>query len=217
MIYEFKKGELNKFNNLNQDLKTIFDYYYIYNDSQYVFGEAKLHKGKHFVCTSFKMFFEHPNCALRFCSQQIFEAISKNKSKIKYITIIDSCIYLGGDIDLIRIGQMIDLKSTDSDMSMYNTINTEHVNDIITEQLSSHIIHLTDEGIKDLVSNEFINVSENRYRTRITKEVIPGLKKSHEVGLWFSKHTKDSSLFYLTIIVERNNCTSYHRYTCLYM
>ena len=62
-----------------------------------------------------------------------------------------------------------------------------------------------------------MNIHRDKYKTRITKEVIPGLKKSHDVVLDFFDHNKDKSLFYLGIKVRRGYCTSYHIYTCLHM
>jgi len=216
MIYEFKKGELNKLNNLNQDLKTIFNNYIIL-DNGFIYGDSILRKGTHMVHTQFKMFFEYPDSyVIRINSKDLFETIKNNKKIITCIRIIDNIIYLGGEESLFKIGDMISFRwsQLSNELMEYMSLINLMVED---NKSNSTFTILSTEDTIDLVNNEYKNIRKNKYKTRITKEVIPGLKKSHEVVLDFFDHTKDKSLFYLGIKVRRAYCTSYHIYTCLHM
>lgn len=215
MVYEFKKGELNKFNDLNQDLKTVFSTFFLYGDGC-VLGESVLHKGKHFAYTNFKMFFEYPeDVILKFNSQAIFKAISDNKKNIKAISIVDNSIFLIGDsIDPIIIGDVINvnliLENTSEDIMLFHRILNRDSHGV-------DVVQLTTDDVHRLVKNEFINITQHKYRTRITREVVPGLKKSHELILDFCKHDTDKTLFHLIIKSIRKSCVTYHWYTCLFM
>lgn len=214
MKYEFKKGELNKLNNLNQDLKTIFNNY-ILLDNGFIYGDSILHKGSHMVYTDFKMFFTgFDNYVFRINSKDLFETIKDNKKIISFITVIDNILYLGGEDSLFKIGDMIPFKWDCTGLNDYLSL----INLLANEKIDSDTyVELTNEAVIDLIGNLYINIKRDKYKTRITKEVIPGLKKSHEVVIEFFDHTKDKTLFYLGIKVKRASCTSYHIYTCLHM
>jgi len=213
--YEFKKGELNAFNDVNQDLKTVFDIYYLFNDG-YVIGDPKLGKGKHFGLTEFKMFFDYPvDSVLKLESKVIFDTVSKNKKIIKSIDIIDNVVYLIGENNLnVNIGELININSVKNNLLdilslSKNVLNPDRIN------AYSHI-RLSEDDVSDMYS-AFVNISEDIYRTRLTKEVLPGLKKSHTVDIYLFDHEKDEGLFYLLLKSTRKKCDTYHLYLCLHM
>ena len=215
MKYEFKKGELNKLNNLNQDLKTIFNNYIIL-DNGFIYGDSILHKGSHMVHTQFKIFFDYPDgYVLRINSKDFFETIKNNKKDISFISIDDNKLYLGREDSLFKIGDLIQFRWSQLSNELIEYMSL--VNMMIDNDNPKTFVTLSTDEVIELVDNMFINIRRDKYKTRITKEVMPGLKKSHEVVLDFFDHTKDKSLFYLGIKVRRAYCTSYHIYTCLHM
>ena len=205
--YTFLKGELNKFNNINQELKNIFTDYYMDN-TDLIFGTSKLHKGKHFVSCDYRFPFEfNDDIYLQFQSQSVFEAVSKNKKYIKSLR-INNNIVLYGDEFAADIGSYINK----SFVTAKTNLNLE-----LLDKSPDVTMDLTSDAVEKLVKNAYINISEGKYRTRITKEIIPGLKKSHNISLAFIGHSTDKSLFHLLVKADRGVLTSCHIYTCLYM
>ena len=204
--HEFLKGELNKFHGINQELKNIFTDYYM-DTTQFIHGTNKLHKGKHFVVTEYKFPFNFSDDVyLKLDSASIFEAIGKNKKHIKSFK-IDNDVMLYGDEYSATIGNVVNKAF----------INKPNIDDMVLNDSFDNNIELTSDAVERLVKNAYININKDGFRTRITKEVIPGLKKSHDISISFSKHETDRSLFYLIIKADRTVLTSYHIYTCLYM
>ena len=218
MIYEFKKGELNKFNNLNQDLKTVFKKYMLFPNG-YILGDPILRKGCHIGYTEFEMFFKHNN-PLEFNSQAIFEAIKNNKKNIKFIKIDNNHIYFGGDDLLIEIGEVDTFHTSNKayfeSKALYKYKWLLRDNNIEKDN-NFKVMKLSDDQVHLLVGNDYININKSKYKTRITKEIIPGLKKSSNVILILFDHDTDKHLFHLAINTNRSSCTTCHIYTCLYM
>lgn len=209
MNYEFKKGELNKLFNLNQNLKNIFTQYYILNDGMIV-GINKLQKGKHFVISEYRLPFNNNRLIYEIDSKQLFDAVNKNKKKITSLSVENNKIYLNTDDTLFIIGEVITNKTIDIDQYV----------EVLTKLSSDDFevgIKLSEDNNEALIKNDYINIDEGKYRTRITKEVIPGLKKSHDVSIVLYNHSTDKQLFHMTIKVIRDKDISYHIYTCLFM
>lgn len=211
--YELKKGELNKLNNLNQDLKTIFNEYTL-ND-HCIIGDSILYKGNHSAHSNFKMFFEYSG-KITLDSKALFKAIKDSKKYIQYIDIDDTnTIFLSGDnISSIAVGKL-------SEYSAFENIANNKIQSLIMQSCNSSChtkVKLSKDEIIHLIENGYLYISKDDYRLpKFTKEVIPGLKKSTEITLYFFNHEKDNTLFYLLIKATRETCISYHQYTCLYM
>lgn len=214
MEYIFKKGELNKLFDLNQDLKNIFSNYLIFNNSL-IIGTNKLHKGKHFVISEYRVPFDHVEGTIyNIDSRMVFDSVSKNKKNITSIIIDDNKIYIKGEDLLFQIGDCIFKESH----KIKEEINSHiHFVEMISQDKYDVAIGLSEENVNDLIKNEYININEKKYRTRITKEIIPGLKKQHKVSIILYKHDVDKQLFHLAIKVIRDKNISYHIYTCLFM
>lgn len=222
--YEFKKSEINKLFDLNQDLKHIFTEYYIYPCTNIIIGTNTLHKGQHFVLSPFEFYMELPeNAVIKLNSKDIFTAINKNKKNIKKIAIYNNDdeskdICLLGDKQLFVIGKVLSID--DPELSTPSFL-FEYIRSLLKNESDGiyldNTILLKDTVVEDLVANAYHDVHEDVFTTRITKEVIPGLKKSHKVFLFFTKHCTDNTMFHLGIRVERGTCISYHTYCCLYM
>lgn len=214
MIHIFEKGELNKLNDLNQDLKTIYDSY-VLTSSGIIFGESLLHKGSHMVRTDFKLFFDCPEgYVIRIFAKMLFTTIKDNKKKITLMKSDRNVLCIGNDDELFMIGAI----TKDTPITMYKDLRGHDITaDMNLDPDNNISITLSSNLVEALVANEYMNVRQGKYRTRITKEVIPGLKKSHKVEITFFDHSKEKTQFFMSIKVHRNRCVSYHTYNCLFM
>jgi len=221
MKYELKKGEINKLHDLNQELKNIYNEYYLTKDG-YIFGDSKLNKGKHFGITEFIWYFDFPvidnnaETLLKLIPQNIFTAVSKNKKNLQYIKVDeDHKVYLSGE----NLEEDILIGEFHSGINTIEELNNAKafINSDMNGSYMENSMMLTKDSVEKLVGNEFINIAEDKYRTRITKEIAPGLKKSHVMYLFFFDNPDDKKLFHLGVKIERGSCISYHKYTCLYM
>lgn len=226
-LIELPKGFLKSLNDFNQDVKSIYDKYIIYPDGTVVSDNSCKYKiGEHFCKTNFSMrkideFFN--SFVIEFDSDSIYRAIKDNKKYIKYIRIDEdvsvhltgqSLTELGTPIDLdILVGQcyLMDSYKVNKCDKLYSSANI-----CISEKVPNTII-ISDEDVEQLVKNQYKNYSLDRYSTRITREVIPGLKKSHELSLSFYDNDNDDRLFNIRLIARRGTLISYHMYTCIYM
>ena len=213
MLYEFKKGDLKKLNDLNQDLKTIFETY-ILSNSGFIYGESILRKGSHMVKSDFKFFIPCPGgYVFRINSKDLYTAIKDNKKHISQMSLVDNKLYIGNDEKVFQIGVCVKAKfiNLHKQFQEYTQLDNVKIDDAKTAE------ELSNDDVKNLVGGFYIIIKNGKYKTRITKEVIPGLKKSHEVKIDFFDHSKDKSLFFMTITVHRAHCVSYHTYTCIFM
>ena len=77
------------------------------------------------------------------------------------------------------------------------------------------LIHINEEDVISLVSNTLIVVSHKKYKIRITKELIPGLKKNFMLSCFFEDIS--DIVFNCTIVCHRLECITFHRYKCIRM
>lgn len=213
--YIFKKGELNSLNNLNQDLKTIFSSYMLITTEvmfpvAYCIGENIASRGKHLCHTEYSFPGIEIGFVVQIISDKLFQCIKNNKKNIIGYEIIDSDIFLISETEKWEFGIVHKL---DSKACKEAIPKLESILETISTEPST--IKLTDDDVLDLTKNEMLNISKDKYRTRITREIIPGLKKTHTVTIRFSNI--DNSLFLLSIDVERSTCVSHHVYTCVYI
>ena len=208
--YIFKKGELNSLNNINQDLKTIFSTYALCESGLCV-GENVLNKGIHWCTTEYKLPGMVSTDIPVINSTNVYQAVKSNKKDIIGYAIKDN-----KDIVLItnssaehKIGVV--MAKTDIAFAPYD----KKICDISSIPQSIKHIELSEDDVEDMVKNDMKNISWSKYRTRITREVIPGLKKSHTVSICFSDI--NDSIFNLMILTSRATITSTHVYKCIYI
>lgn len=206
--YIFKKGELNSLNNLNQDLKTVFKTYSLIGNM--ISGVPLLGKGTHHALTQYIF----PDlCSethiLVIESDPLFKCIKTDKKNIGGYRVGDNDdLYLFTDTETYHIGYVIKRDSIAAEPYMKSLKLYCHNNTVTTIKLSS-------EDVEDLVKNSLKHIQSDKYRTRITREVIPGLKKTHDVYLGFSNIDEKTFGFHIT--TNRATCITYHSYKCLYV
>lgn len=205
MEYKLIKGELNRLNKINQELKHIFNYYIISNDGTMMLknNDQYILSGIHFInLIDFKPFsFMYDFNNYEFSSKDIFDIIKNHKKDINSIFIDNGELYLKSDKDKYKIGNV------NSDVSY----PLSYIDD------SNNMIELSQSDCINLIRNKYVNLSLDKFRVRITKEVIPGLKKSHKIIIFFKEHETDNKLFYLILKVYRDGMITYHKYRCIYI
>ena len=231
-LIELPKGFLKSFNDFNQDAKTIYDKYFIYPNGIIISDKSyKYTIGGHFCKTNFslsKIDNVFDNLVIEFDSDIIYRTIKDNKKGIKYIRIDDdNTIHLTGEtstefgtaIDLdITIGYWHDYYATEFESPIMDKLsNTFNLATTCINEKLPNTITISDEDVEDLVKNHYKNYNLGKYSTRITREIIPGLKKSHELTISFYDNDKDDRLFNIRLIATRSSLTSYHNYTCIFM
>lgn len=219
-IINLPKGFLKQLNDLNQDAKTIYDKYYLHPDGV-ITSEPKFYKykiGSHFCKTDFTLsrIDECFNMAIvEFDSDAIYRGIKDFK---KYI----NCIAINDDLSLHLIGE------NDTDIVIgciykTNSIKTFKFSDTylkaidVIKDIIPNTITISDDDVEDLVKNQYKNYGYDKYRTRITREVIPGLKKTHKLRLSFYDNAENGKLFNMRLVSIRTSLTSYHNYTCIFL
>lgn len=213
--YIFKKGELNSLNKLNQDLKTIYKTYVLVGTGTFnCIGEPVINKGKHICKTSYIF----PNIDMNqylvsVNSTKVFQAIKDNKKSIIGYDVIDGDIYFISEGDnKWQIGSLSPCYEF-----VYNKYAPQFFESVSLYTPSIYNVKLSEDDVIKLTQNEYLNISCDKFRTRITREVIPGLKKSNTVSIHFSEIPDSPNLFRLIIDVARASVKSIHMYTCLYI
>ena len=217
---EIPKGFLKSLNDFNQDIKTIFSNYYIYPNGMVI---SKKHNnismlGKHLCITDYVFLNDYKDYVINLVSDTVYRVIKDNKKDIKWLSIDN-----GGNIKLctndndISIGYIVqpDSIETAAILDVYNLSNKTY--DDIINNLNNIRIQLSEEDVLSLTKNAYKNIVAGEYKCRITRELMPGLKKSNKVDIYFNDNIEDERLFNMYVIVERNKLKSYHQYTCIYI
>ena len=208
--HTFAKGELKSLNDLNQDLKSIFTVYALCRHNICV-GTPILHKGFHFGTTkSVLPGIDYSNTVVVIDSVKLFQAVKNNKKDISGYVINDSILNLFSKDSLFEIGRVISVDSYEANRYIKPL---ESIPELKLSEL--HLKQLSPLVVENLVKNEIHNISDDKYRTRISREVIPGLKKSHNVFAGFSDI--DDYTFRLYIRANRSCVDTMHVYKCLYI
>lgn len=208
--YIFKKGELNSLNNINQDLKTVFTAYALCNNGVCV-GVPILHKGFHHGVTPYT--FPEINYETHMViieSADLFKCIKDNKKDIIGYRIDDrDGLSLITNTVSFPIGSVLSIDK----IAAKPFIEMEKNIPDYDETYPPEGLKIT--NVEDMVKNQIVNISISKYRTRISREVIPGLKKNHTVVVGFTDI--DDMTFGLHLIAERACVRTKHIYKCLYI
>ena len=207
---EINNKFIKKLNDLNQDVKYLFDIYYIFPNG--IIASHKKHykliKGMHYGKTEYKLF---DDCLdiIKLNSNNIYTAIKEHKKHLKFIEVRDDEIFLIGEEDY-RIGNIIKTNSINIKDILFDIAGYDQTIENFTS-----VIELSSDDVESMVKNEYRNIKYKDYRTRITKEIIPGLKKSHSISINMYSDKDDNNLFGLCIKNIRGSMTSFHMYKCI--
>lgn len=211
------KKEIKKINDFNQDAKNIFTEYYIL-PSGIIIGESTLLRGIHFILLNDNLPIE--NKVLSFNSKDIYTSIKDNKKNITNLLFVNSDIYFE-TIDINKnliIGQYY---TTEESLPNKINANKDTVSKIISDYISiqsNETVNIDTNDVESLVSNGVLNITAGKYMTRITKELIPGLRKNDNINILFYDDI-NPELFKIVIQVNRSKSKmiSYHVYTAIFI
>ena len=210
--YTFKKGEFNKFNNVNQDMKHIFTRYTLYNNI--VIGDASDEYGKHYAKVDYKLPDLPDNILITIDSAKLFDTQKEYKKNIIGYSIVNEELFLTmqgmEDIQIGHARNVNGLAATKLKLELNSAkefINTPR-----------EYINLTDEDMENLLEFKTkIVIKSGPFKVFITKDTVPNIKKSDYVDVAFSK-TNNSTVFQMVIRICRGSTTiTHHVYRCLYM
>lgn len=216
------KKSLTKFYNINQDLKTIFSLYNMIhiNDGNVLCVSDKngymLQTGRHFAHITDTSVVPKYSDITTIESAKFYKFFSNYKKYITGLSVKDNDIVIMSNgipspeytdnIGYIPYGN-INIDSYLSNDKFETTI------DEMLNEFKPHVT-LTDMDVELLVKNNYHILRYGNYVTRITRELIPGLKKNHVVDAMF-RQTVDNKIYECIIRCKRATVTSYHVYRCL--
>lgn len=211
------KKEIKKLFDFNQDAKNIFSIYSSSPDNIIV-GDSILNRGEHFITNGYYLS-NSKDYIERFNSVKIYDYMKNYKKIINKLCIDNfSSIYFDADgmgtelnigycssFDLANSGIKDKLSAVKEYLSVLSNPNFQY-------------IEMGQEGATKLVGNGIIDLESGKYKTRISRELIPGLKKKDYIYAAFLD-TDDKNLFKVVLKAERqtSKCTSYHIYTAIYI
>lgn len=228
MIRITEKNFVKRLNDLNQEMKNIFNEYYLFpngiisSEKQF----RKLHKGDVIISTTYNFIDEYKDHIIRLNAPNIYQTIKEHKKDIDGIINIDGTIFFTNEDESfisLPIGTVFGTKITKSvktwpygeylsnligDCGWINELG--HFEFIIPE----HLI-LDEDHVKSLVNNGITTIRSNGFSTRITKELVPSLKKTDTVMYYCTP--KDEHTFYVNIIIRKktSDIFVFYRYTAL--
>lgn len=222
----------NKFikaiNDINQEAKNVFGDTYILCPSGMILCDSNAigrpTVGRHIGSTEFKFFniSDLPNLLVH--GKNIYRVFKNIKKHISGFVIDESANInmVLNDMkpeDLIITEKKLPVRMTTDVASLYsNTIDIDEIIKLYKKAFGSsdNVISLTPESVEGLVKNKYFVANDGKHFCRITRELIPALKKDNDVSIAFDEHT-DPSLFTMYIRVKRSTMTTLHVYTCFYM
>lgn len=210
--YTFKKGEFNKFNNVNQDMKHLFTRYTLYNNI--VIGDNVDEYGKHFAKVDYKLPNLPDNILITIDSAKLFDTQKEHKKNIIGYSIINEELFLTMQgMDDIQIGHARDVNGLATTKLKLELKEAKEFIDTPRQY-----IKLTDEDMENLLEFKTkIVIKSGPFKVFITKDTVPNIKKSDYVDVSFSK-TNNSTVFQMIIRICRGGTTiTHHVYRCLYM
>lgn len=215
-----KKGIVTPLYKFNQDLKNIFSEYVVLPSKMTVgVPVSKIDKGFHFVIDGFNIgaYIDTNIFGIRYNAKSIFDGLKINKKDTDGLMIDNNLnISYYGSKEKKCIGETIGVvhmneATIPKQISPYISMNFNKLKEIASN--FSAQITLDEEDVKSLVGNEIINIDAGEYSTRISRELVPGLKKSDKVFIDFID--VDGTLYQIIIKAIRSECTSFHCYTAI--
>ena len=172
MKVHFEKGQVKQIYDFNQEAKNIFDHYRFRHDN-IVIGQNNF-IGKHYIESGFKLY--EGKVVQVFDSRDLYELLKTGRKDIIEWEYKNNGFYINDKI----FGYTLDDGSPSYDWPIVRIL-------VLAKQFneSQYIINLSEDDIYDLTKNKIIDLKCEQYMSRISRKIIPGLKKSHKVQIRF--------------------------------
>lgn len=200
MKTEFKKGQVKQMFEFNQEAKHIFESYMFKNDN-FVIGNTDS-KGRHFVERGF-MLCDDSNIH-GFDPKDLYELLKTGRKDITEWECHNNQYYINDKCFGYSLGDSFNYEYK---CNIFK-VNMERFNE------SPYIVNLNDDDIYNLMKNKILGVKSHIYESRISRKIIPGLKKKHKVQIRFYIG-EFPDVFNMHIKVDRGVLVSHHIYQCI--
>jgi hypothetical protein len=213
---------LKKLYDFNQDAKIFGDRYIMYNGhilcdpsdmSRLAFGH---HMGKYDI----ELYNGSDEYAHIVMARNFYRLMKLVKKKdFKELAIDNDCIKFILD-ESIDVNKLVVLEQK-TPIAVHNTLATigfgidVNVDEFKIDEFDRWI--LSSDDVEALVKNEYLMVGKGWYQTKITKELIPGLKKTHKVEIIFGHNHTSDELYSIYFDVERATINTIHKYNAYIM
>lgn len=192
----YTKKYLKELYTMNQDLKNVFKFYYVYNNG-IILNKEMTKKNKGVICmTSLYVELNKPGYVIMVNSILLYEIFKNYKmSQIEGMEVKDLRIgaIVEGEFKIFAIYQQV----TDI-MTKWLFTNNYYVN-----MDYKYKLQLPDDDIKALLNKEIVNVRMDNRRIILCKSTIPILKKTSVVNVHMeTKMTND--IFHCKIITDNS-------------
>jgi len=217
--------------NVTKDAKSIFGSTFLFYDDglitfapETVVDTRGMHKALHIGMTDYQ-FFGIDMPPMRVYGANIYRIDKHLKKNIKGFTVTDD-----GDINVDIVGvEPDDMIITENKQKVKMTNEIASVNtsegiaipaayrQLVNWERCYDRVRLTSEEVESLVKNKTYTVSWHGITTRITRAVIPGLKKTHEVEAMYTDnieeitgHKPTIGMYIMWLRVKRETMTTLH-------
>lgn len=214
-VTPLSQKEIKAINEFNQVAKKVFKAFYLtntgvlYTDND----KATIDKGFHIAKSKndiFNSFFCTDGYIICLMTDYIYKAIKEDKKNIdKLIFSSHSIFFVTNSNKEYPIGTIHRIDSSNEEKNTSFCKLEESLN-------NKGWIHLENEVINLLCNNELVTyVSSNeKYKLRFTKQIIPGLKPDSKVDIYFDDIDESKNVFSSTFRIDREELISYHQYIC---
>ena len=191
------KKYLKKLYNINQDIKKVFEVYYVFNNGVILSSGKDVQKGIVINTDLFKDLLDNSDNVIVINSLLLFEIFKKFKiSQIEGIEIRDSKIgaIADGEFQIFAIYKPIN----DKILSLYS-LNSPYIENNYGEKIT-----LDAEQIESIMSNKSINVHICDKRIMLCKSAIPAIKKKSNVVVQVDDNMMNN-IFYAKLNINNDN------------
>lgn len=190
-----KNKLIKRLNDLNQEVKYLYDEYYLFTDSGIIIADSEYDLSSNGIRMTVSLidFSEFNGMCIKLISKDIYTVIKENKKDLCGILIEDSKIYLISNENRWSIGEVHE-----------NSKKPNHVKFKSICSLLNNFEELSSDDILTIVNNGMIILKSCGIGANATKDLIPGLKKNDIVKYTFSLDEDDKDLATLYIYHEKD-------------
>ena len=204
----YDKKYLKELYNMNQDLKKVFESYYVYENG--IVLNKDMSNKKKGVVASTPLYIElnKPGHVILVNSQLLFEIFKNYKmSQIEGMVVKD-----------LRIGAMVDgefklfaiYQQANDDIIGWLRKNSLYINTEYEAKVS-----LSEDNILSLVNKESVNIYIGSRRIILCKAVVPTLKKTSNIDIHMQNKMEDN-IFHCKLIIDNGGgCLLTQVFRCL--
>lgn len=203
-----KNKLIKRLNDLNQDVKYLYDEYYLFTDTGIITSddEHDLSSNGIRMTVSLIEFPEFNGMCIKLISKDIYTIIKEHKKEIAGVLIEDSKIYFIGSESRWNVGEVCETDKPD-----HNVIKSLY-------KLLDNFKELPPESVDEIANNAMVVLECNGIKANTTKDLIPNVKKNDKVMYNFTiDKSSDGKLATLYIYHEKSKKSIYtiHTYPIL--